>query len=62
MTFRRFRNAALGFALGVVTLPLGLALWPFLCAAWWWCETDEDDFAAMNGGQHKQENTKERQQ
>lgn len=40
---RRILNAALGLGLGLFTLPLALISWPFFCAWFMWCETDEDN-------------------
>lgn len=40
--FRKFRNALLGLAVGLVTLPLGIVAWPAFCAWWLYNETDDD--------------------
>ena len=42
MTARKLINALLGFAVGIFTLPLAAAAWPFVAAWWLWHETDED--------------------
>lgn len=39
---RKLLNAALGFGLGIFTLPLILVAWPFAAAWWMWQETDAD--------------------
>ena len=39
---RKFANAALGFGLGIFTLPLILVAWPFVAAWWMWQETDDN--------------------
>ena len=39
---RRIANALLGFAVGIFTLPLAAAAWPFVAAWFMWHETDED--------------------
>lgn len=46
MNFRRLRNAALGLALSIVTLPIGLIAWPVICVWFFWNETDEEDKTA----------------
>lgn len=42
MTIRKLRNAALGLALGVVTIPVALIAWPIVIAAVLYAETDAD--------------------
>ena len=39
---RKTLNALLGFAAGIVTLPLAIFAWPILAAWFFWNETDED--------------------
>ena len=39
---RRLLNAALGFAVGIITIPLAAAAWPFAAAWFAWSETDDD--------------------
>lgn len=39
---RKFTNALLGFAVGIFTIPLAAAAWPFVAAWFMWHETDED--------------------
>lgn len=48
MNLKRFLVTALGLALGLVTIPLALVLWPLACAAFFYFEHDggeenEDD-------------------
>lgn len=40
---RRLANAALGFGLGVFTMPVILLAWPFAAAWWVWNETEENE-------------------
>ena len=42
MTARKLANALLGFAVGIFTLPLAAAAWPFVAAWFMWHETDEN--------------------
>lgn len=35
-------NAAIGFAVGIFTMTLAAAAWPFVAAWFMWNETDED--------------------
>lgn len=42
MNRRKLANAILGFAAGVITLPLAAALWPLAVAWYFWEETDGD--------------------
>lgn len=37
------RNAIVGFAFGIATLPIMLAVWPLLAAAMLWNDTDKED-------------------
>ena len=39
---RRISNAIMGFTVGILTLPLAAAAWPFVAAWFMWSETDED--------------------
>lgn len=39
---RRIANAAIGLAVGIFTLPLAAAAWPFVAAWWLLNETDDD--------------------
>jgi len=39
---RRICNAIIGFTVGIFTLPLAAAAWPFVAAWFMWSETDED--------------------
>ena len=41
--YRKLLNAALGLAVGIVTLPLAIFAWPILAAWFAWDETDEDE-------------------
>lgn len=40
---RRLLNSALGFCLGIFTLPVILVAWPFAAAWFMWNETDGDE-------------------
>ena len=37
------RNAVLGLALGIITIPLVFICWPIFLCCWMWQETDDDD-------------------
>lgn len=39
---RKLLNAALGFGIGVFTLPIILVAWPFEAARWMWHESDDN--------------------
>ena len=41
--YRKLLNALLGFAAGIVTLPLAILAWPILAAWFAWNETDDGD-------------------
>lgn len=43
---RRICNALLGFCVGIFTLPLAAAAWPFVAAWFLWSETDGDEDGA----------------
>ena len=38
----KLRNATLGLALGICTMPLGVVAWPLFLAWWCWNETDDE--------------------
>ena len=40
---RKLLNAAIGFAVGIFTLPLAIFAWPVLAAWFFWNETDEEE-------------------
>ena len=39
---RRLLNAALGFIIGVITIPVAAVLYPFAFAWWMWNEADDE--------------------
>jgi hypothetical protein len=41
--YRKLLNALLGFAAGIVTLPLAIFAWPIIAAWFAWDETDGED-------------------
>ena len=42
MTTRKIANALLGLCVGIITIPLAAAAWPFAAAWFMWRETDDD--------------------
>ena len=40
---RKIANALLGFAAGIVTMPLAIFAWPILAAWFLWNETDDEE-------------------
>lgn len=39
---RKMANAIIGFAAGLITLPLAMFAWPIFAAWFFWDETDDD--------------------